>query len=320
MKMFGRTFTRTAAIAACALLAACGGGGTSATSALPAAPSTTAGNLAGTSTVKTKALALPTRVYIADDRTNEIRTFSATTAVRIAPTITAGLSFPNHLEVDATGKIYVVNETSGQITTYDAAGTQTPLTIHPPNPATMTIDSAGKIYVGNVDVGNANYSVTTYNPDGTPTTPTVSGLTFPPYGLAVDKHGKIYVTGDNNRILTFNPNGTPNPMTITDGLFEPQSITIDANGKIYVSNGRGEGGPDFITTYNPDGTRTTPTITKGLFGASEVKVDPLGRIFVANAFSGNVTVYAPDGTQLPLRFNGGCDTDGFGQSPGMAIY
>ncbi len=57
----------------------------------------------------------------------------------------------------------------------------------------VAVDTNGKIYVGHGD------RVTTYNPDGSPTTPTivvrgVHGGSPSIFGVAVDVNGKIYVT------------------------------------------------------------------------------------------------------------------------------
>lgn len=67
--------------------------------------------------------------------------------------------------------------------------------------------------------------MTTYNSDGTRSTPTITGLKTP-YGVAVDGAGKIYVTNfDGNSVTTYKPDGSPSSPTIT-GLNQPFGIAV----------------------------------------------------------------------------------------------
>ncbi len=72
------------------------------------------------------------KIYVAigaSTRTNgSIQTFTSG-GVRTTPTITAGISDPVGIAVDATGKIFVANAGSSSVTTYTAAGLQTSPTI-----------------------------------------------------------------------------------------------------------------------------------------------------------------------------------------------
>jgi hypothetical protein len=68
-----------------------------------------------------------------------------------APTITAGLSNPLAVAVDATGKIHVTNCCNSTVTTYTADGSQSTPTITAgvSGPWGVAVDAAGKIYVAN---------------------------------------------------------------------------------------------------------------------------------------------------------------------------
>jgi len=156
--------------------------------------------------------------------------------------------------------------------------------------ATATLVSQiSKIYVVNYSAG----SVTTYNPDGTQTTPTITAGLSSPQGIAVDATGKIYVAdSSNNTVTTYLPDGTQTTPTIT-GLDEPVGVAIDATGKIYVVDSSG----DDVKTFLANGTQTTPTIT-GLNFPYAVAVAPNGNIYVGNGGNNTVTTFDAIGTQI----------------------
>lgn len=209
-------------------------------------------------------------------------------------------------------RIYVAQAFDANIgiNAFDADGTPaTPARIGAlQDPGGVAVDGAGKIYV--TDAG----TLRTFAPDGSPSTPTITGLQLPA-GVAVDSAGKIYVvntccvstTGPSTwSVTTYKPDGTPTTPTITARLSQPTGIAVDRNGKIYVLNTccQGSIGPSTwgVVTYAADGTPATPTIV----GADDanpaaIAVDANGTIYVANAnfatpFGGSITTYRSDGS------------------------
>jgi sugar lactone lactonase YvrE len=146
-------------------------------------------------------------------------TVTAYTATGKATTPTFNTYRPQGLAVDASGNIYVTG--GGSVAIYDATGTLINTIVNGLfDPEGIAVDAAGKIYVAN----NLNNTVTTYNPDGTQTVPTIS--VNGPWGVAVDARGKIYVTSvGNNNVTTYNPDGTQTTPTVS-GLNEPKGIAI----------------------------------------------------------------------------------------------
>ena len=63
----------------------------------------------------------------------------------------------------------------------------------------IAIDANGKIYVTNDTGPGGKSSVTTYLPDGSPTTPTITQRIHRPDAVAVAKDGTIFVANTNNR-------------------------------------------------------------------------------------------------------------------------
>ena len=86
----------------------------------------------------------------------------------------------------------------------------------------MAVDANGKIYVANYGGGN----VTTYNADGTQTTPTITAGLHNPTGVAVDANGTIYVSDWGGTVTMYNKNGMQTGPTITEGLNTPRSIAL----------------------------------------------------------------------------------------------
>jgi hypothetical protein len=86
--------------------------------------------------------------------------------------------------VGQTGKIYITG--GNTVTTYNLDGTQTTPTITSGlNRAEgIAVDAAGKIHVTNTDALSRFRFVTTYNPVGSLTVPSIQ-LPFVPYGIAV---------------------------------------------------------------------------------------------------------------------------------------
>jgi DNA-binding beta-propeller fold protein YncE len=250
------------------------------------------------------------RIYVANANGNNVTTYLPN-GNQTTPTITAGVSTPAGLAVDASGKIYVANFGNNTVTTYLPNGTQTTPTItaNLNGPEGVAVDANGKIYVANSNVN----TVTTYLADGTPATPTINNLSAPT-GVAVDSNGKIYVAnfyGYSGPVATYKPNGHETTPTITTGLNAPYAVTVVANpGRIYVANFYGN-----VTTYKLNGTETTPTIT-GLANPAGVATDSLGNIYVTDVTNATVTVYKPNGQQLINR----TITTGLNAPTGIAVH
>jgi DNA-binding beta-propeller fold protein YncE len=226
-------------------------------------------------------------------------------------TITAGVQYPSGVGIDATGKIYVLDQprnasgsfTGSNVTTYTQQGAST-------SPAFSLAAAFGTGYVNVLSVGalgesffgawqEANFAgqVAEYDAGGY-----LTGLNFmipsnAPQGIAITPVGNYYVA--NNAYLgdcsvveytLYEGRTTPTidvPAPDCDG-----GVAVDAAGKIYLTLDS-----NAVRTYNADGSPATPTITDGLNFPGAIAVDALGTIYVANTGNNTITAYNPDGTR-----------------------
>jgi sugar lactone lactonase YvrE len=261
-----------------------------------------------------------------------------------------GLADPEGLAVDATGRIYVVANSASNysVTVYAAnpSGTlnEAPLaTITGSNtglnvPAGVALDSSGRIYVTNDDIGGNAQSVTVYpaNPSGTlneaplaTITGGATGLTDP-IGITVDASGKIYVANEAGSVFVYaaipGGGGTLDeaPLATIAGpsttLREPLDVAVGSNGDVYVTDFTGSGGNGAIDVYaaNPTGTldeaplATISGSNTALDGPAFLALDPSGRIYVTEPSTASILVYgaAPSGAvnEAPLATIHGSNT------------
>jgi sugar lactone lactonase YvrE len=169
------------------------------------------------------------------------------------------VDLPNQLAVGPNGDIYVAEGGTSSVKTFDPQGNEIPPTITGVAPYGIAVDAHGKIYVANV-----SGTVTTYLPDGTPTTPTITGLGYLS-GIAIGPTGKIYVLdNDANTEYTYDAKGNPSSPTIA-GLVNPTGVAVDKRGRVYILNS-GYGSHDsFEATYTSAGAPTSPTFKEGMY-------------------------------------------------------
>lgn len=247
----------------------------------------------------------PTQTFVASTQfAGDIGAVSSdVTVATVDPASAPAVKDPNDSRKSVTFTVTPVGPGTCTITVTDKKGNTATVAV------TVIAKKTLKIYLTNYFA----QTVTTYNLDGTQTTPTISIGPDTPYGIAVDTAGKIYVTHNNDpgSVTTYNPDGTQTTPTISGLLGGGKyGVAVDAVGKIYITNF----GNNTVTTYNPDGTQTTPTISSGLDGPLAVAVDATGKIYVTNrkngTNNGNVTTYNPDGTQTTPTITTGDDNEG----------
>jgi hypothetical protein len=157
------------------------------------------------------------------------------------PTISTG-NYLFAIAVAPSGKIYALTfdplsgpHSNGTVASYNSDGTKTTPTItikergyH--EPVGIAVDGGGKIYVLSSVHNGTRGMVTTYKPDGSPTTP-VFRTGADSSNIAIDRNGKIYVANDagppgKSSVTTYLPDGSPTTPTITQRIHQPAAAAI----------------------------------------------------------------------------------------------
>jgi hypothetical protein len=137
-------------------------------------------------------------------------------------------------------------------------------------------------------VADGSSGVLTYNPKTPNASPNGSITTGVdgPAGVAVDKHGTLYVTNEGNGTVTVYPKGHSSPsLTISSGLSSPYGIAVDSQGNVFVSNL----GTNNITAYAAGSSSPYETIGFNAYGqAVGVGVDGKDNVWVACDTSNSV--------------------------------
>ena len=269
------------------------------------------------------ALSDPT-FFVTDDDSDAVTAYTSATNGDVAPQSPAptGLSQPQFVAVDASGKIYATNPFTMSITIYakGSSGDVAPLaTIGGSNtglnfPVGIALDSSGKIYVTNCPSCSSNSgtpSVTVYPALGSSTgmlnespSATISGGStglMSPEGIAVDStSGDIFVADSGAASVFVYSGGSSGNVapsaTIsggTTGLMSPKGIAEQTGGDIYVADSVAVS--VFVYSAGSNGNiAPTATISGNKTGLAKpfgIALDSSSNIYVTNS-SPSVTVYS----------------------------
>jgi sugar lactone lactonase YvrE len=229
-----------------------------------------------------------------------------------------GFDAPGRLAFDSKGRIWVTNNweppttVAGQGVTV-LSPTGQPI-LHSPvfgggvlgAGFGIAVDQADRVWVGNY----AGNSVSLFAPDGTALSPPLSpagtgggfgeGEISKPQGLAVDRHGNVWIPNFGGESVTVYWGGNPATHTVIrgGGISKSFDIAIDAGGNAWVTDESTSATPGAVTKILPDGTpsSSSPITGGGLRSPQGIAVDSGGNLWVANLAGGSVTEIAGDGS------------------------
>lgn len=232
---------------------------------------------------------------------------------RLQP-VTDEMRFPTDVAIDANEWIYVTESSYNRLNVYSPGGQFIKRLSGLQNPFGVTVDSSGRIFVGNAGKGN----VEVYDTDFTLLFKLGSGDNefVKPISIETDSADNIYVADFKGDIIkVYNPDGSFNfsfgGTGTGNGQFNfPTSIAIDeVSGEILVSDHQFQGSwkgsyqGARIQIFDMSGVYIR---SFGTFGTGEgkltkpmgVAVDGEGRIYVTDAFQNIVEVFDSIGTYL----------------------
>lgn len=135
----------------------------------------------------------------------------------VAGSLSGSLSNPEGMAVDSHGNLYVANSNDRNVLVYSVGSSEPSRTLNDPNkfPADIAIGSDGTVYVANGSgpIGGSG-NVVIYPPGSSNSSQTLSDSHFLHVsGVALDKHGNIYVScnglGQNTgTVVKFKPGST----------------------------------------------------------------------------------------------------------------
>jgi sugar lactone lactonase YvrE len=148
----------------------------------------------------------------------------------------------------------------------------------------IAVDKSGNIYVADTDNG----AIRKITPSGKVTT-LASGFALP-FGVAVDRHGTVYVA-DNGVVDKISPDGTVG--TLVTGYPQIQGVAVDADGFIYVTyNLTSTDG--VVERITPTGVATT--VAGGFTDPTGLVVGPDKTVYLSDSVLNQVLKISPSGS------------------------
>ncbi len=176
------------------------------------------------------------------------------------------------------GIIYVSEDSSDQIVTYNTAG-GSPTTFDTSglsSPEGLAFDSSGNLYVAN-SPGGSTGTIEKITPGGTASVFFSGTAVGDAVGLAFDSSGNLYVdNGGSNTIAKITPGGTASQFYGGTGVTGPEGLAFDSSGNLYIAN-------VFTSTIE----KITSGGTASLFYTGTGLAEPIGLAFDS---SGNLYV------------------------------
>jgi hypothetical protein len=261
-------------------------------------------------------------LFVSDLDANEVRLYPAYTKNPTqSGTITQGIDLPINAAVDKHGTLYVANNGNSTVTEYPLGQTTPSVTLSSQlvYPNGIAVDEKGTVYV--TSGANVGQCYVLEFPKGS-MTPSVQVNGFGlPIGLAVDKHGNLYVgDAESGHYAVWEvPKGSTTPTNLgLAGLADPTGVAIDPSNDLWVSNDYPQGNDSFtVLGFHAKTTEPFATITTGLDGPYSEAIGSNGTLFVGNSFHypGSISAYK-SGSLTPYE----TFTNGVENPAGLAVY
>jgi streptogramin lyase len=237
-----------------------------------------------------------------------------TLALRFADT---SLKSPYGLAIDASGNVWVTNETGASITKMSGLGTVLSGTTGFTGggllgPKGIAVDKSGNAWIANA----GGSSIVELGPSGTVLSGTIGftgGGIDAPVALALDSQTNVWVANfSGNSVSVLTSTGSPNPsspLTDAGAIVSPSGIAIDEYGYAWVSNGgsgnnlifiQSQSGAFYYSTVTDNAIQEPIGIAVDANSNKWVASNGINAISVFTGFSGAATFSPVTGTGLNL--------------------
>ncbi|HKE36546.1 MAG TPA: hypothetical protein VKB39_03890 [Candidatus Baltobacteraceae bacterium] len=236
----------------------------------------------------------------------------------------SGTKGPTAIALDSNGTLYVSNAGGGTknyrgfIGIYPPGSTKPARTIAGSStsgihiPVALTVDAAGKLYVGNLAEGFRSTSdypgnyVTVFAPGGS--TPSYLIEVNAPERLILDGSGNLFVGSAKSYFTSYGPativeypSGSVTASRQIALKAPTYAFALDGTGNLYVA----DESTNAVDVYAPGATKPSRSIVRGVGAPSALLFDPAGNLYVANASLNTVTMYAPGSSSPALTIRTG---------------
>ena len=171
-------------------------------------------------------------------------------------------------------------------------------------------------------------------PFGDASDPSASGWVTPPFDVAVDTQGNVYISSYSdvgNTLKEFDSDGNYLATILRDGVggdptdyWAPVSLATDSNDNVYALDTYGDGDPAVVRKFDSAGNLLA-TIDTGTNMSAGLAVDADGNVYVGDDRNNVIRVFAPseeEDTTAPtceFSFDGTAGDNGWYTSAGDAV-
>ncbi len=255
----------------------------------------------------------------------------------VTSTVGSGFSNPHGVAVDASGNVFVADQTSNAVKEIVAVNGQvsassTVKTVGSGfnQPYGVAVDASGNIFVA--DSGNNAVKEIVANSSGqvsaSSTVKTVGSGFNDPTGVAVDTSGDVFVANSGTNAvkeIVANSSGqvsaSSTVITVGSGFSEPQGVAVDAGGDVFVADTFNSAVKEIVAVNGQvSASSTVKTVGSGFFFPGGVALDASGDVFVANSGTNAVKeIVANSSGQVSASSTVKTVGSGFSRPTGVAV-
>ncbi len=211
-----------------------------------------------------------------------------------------GMTDVQSVAVDSQGDVFVACldgniQGGGFVEEFSASGAlMQVITQGIQNPAALTLDSQGNVYIVNIANSGNNNNVEEFSPAGSLLQTFSDGLEHP-INLAVDSYGEVYVGNalpNSGYVSEFDANGN---LLFTDNassaMQNPAALAVDSRGDVFVAD---NSSAQSVYEYSNTGALLA-TIKTGIGNPDSLYVDSAGNLYVSNSSNNTLEKFTPAG-------------------------